>query len=485
MVIIQFKFNLFNFCSQSKLPIQSPYKNKIKYLIQLSMKLYLILGLLLFLSLTTSKESFDIDVFTNNSIPMFHIYNCDKDGASIVKRLASCSGAVADTRDPYLHPTLFVDSNYVKKNADKIVQYYQNLTNATKSPLPKAPLNFSTIVIGNPHRASLYAAEVLHAPLLPMQFIGWAQSLDTAAADGSCLRIAGSDFDNPSVWLWNKITEIQHFPQSYVNLIKNAENLVVVRSIDDPEFPEAYVGKYKGVYLHSSIKSNPAFLSSINQDLLETNISNETKLLHQWEWGLPDQTIIAVTKLWTDVLRKPLSKLTVIEGGTVPLFEGITKTWLAYLSKNLVKPRGISFNPYWTANPLYERYAGIVPLDFYNFRVTQDFAQNIVTSLRKNGTFKDAGPERIYAFMNTIEELPDVNCLKAFWDANNLTTSGWFSVGFDLYGIKSKNLNGDIVDAPYEKISKWMSNSTNLPYKNRKWIALTPNETIEAFKSAF
>ena len=127
----------------------------------------------------------------------------------------------------------------------------------------------------------------------------------------------------------------------------------------------------------------------------------------------------------------------------------------------------------------------LVPLDFYNFRVTQDFAQNIVTSLRKNGTFKDAGPERIYAFMNTIEELPDVNCLKAVLDANNLTTSGWFSVGFDLYGIKSKNLNGDIVDAPYEKIGKWMSNSTNLPYKNRKWIALTPNETIEAFKSAF
>ena len=84
---------------------------------------------------------------------------------------------------------------------------------------------------------------------------------------------------------------------------------------------------------------------------------------------MPDSSITAIKKYWVEILKKPAENLKIFDKGVLNLFRLIPILWLKYLEKNECKPRGISFNPYWTANPLYERIAGIVPFDYYNFGV--------------------------------------------------------------------------------------------------------------------
>lgn len=437
------------------------------------------------IEINTSKIPFDIKITqvktAQSNFPFLHISNCDKDGSITLKRIASCMGGISDTRDINLSQDNLITKTYFIEIADKFVNQYKKISqDKQNSTLQSIPLDFSTIVLGTPHRASLYIAETLHCPLLSMQYIGWAKDLDHAAETLTVTGIAGWDYDNNNLWLWLKITEVEHIPQSYRDLIENATNLIIVRSNSHPELPEKYLGKYKNIYLHSSLQHQAKFLDSINKNDIKPIDDEEFKTLKQWEWGLPDSSITAIKKYWVEILKKPAENLKIFDKGVLNLFRSIPILWLKYLEKNKCKPRGISFNPYWTANPLYERIAGIVPLDYYNFGVFIDFYQKIVDDLKKKNYLPNPKlgwqPPRVYAFMNLIETQVDLDRVKDFWTKNQLFDVGYFSVGLDIKDLKSKDLYDKNVSPPYQSIMNWISKTSNIPYNSKIFQSLTIEE---------
>jgi hypothetical protein len=55
-----------------------------------------------------------------------------------------------------------ISQHYVEECASKIVSLYKN-----------SKETFETVVLGSPHQASVYIAELMNAPFLPLQFIGF------------------------------------------------------------------------------------------------------------------------------------------------------------------------------------------------------------------------------------------------------------------------------------------------------------------------
>jgi hypothetical protein len=379
--------------------------------------------------------------------------NHDKDGAIVSARIASLTGKVACGRPLEFKPAILNHKDYFRDTADKFAGLYDNVTE-------KSLLRHNNIVLSSVHRAALYIAEVLHAPVLPLQILSFSKSLEECLSS-DLLSIAGADYDLKAIWQWNKITKVSDFPLSYIKMIEKAENVFVVRSTDNSD-DCPIVAKSGNVFFNSTIKSIYPDLWNGIKDRLDRNINNLPEL-KQWEWGLPDLTVEACRKLWSG-LGKDQKNFHVIEDSTVGLYKMIPHLWEKYLLKNNVRIKGLTFNSYWIAHPYYERYAGLIPISFYKFQTVKHIADNYLKKYPPENSYTD-----LCAFVNGSGSMHDVESFKEFLSEFNIAGKCWFSVGFDSRDSICIDAFGEKIPNPYQKISEWIEDA---PYRHKKWVPL-------------
>lgn len=118
--------------------------------------------------------------------------DCDKDGSIVAARLAGATGRISCGRPVEIRVHRHSDAQYFEDLAGVVVGHYRSLPST-------ALLNSRIVVLGSVHRAALYVAEALHAPLLPLQFLSFSQTLAEAQSAGM-LSIAGTDHDVDALW---------------------------------------------------------------------------------------------------------------------------------------------------------------------------------------------------------------------------------------------------------------------------------------------
>ena len=291
---------------------------------------------------------FDLTVSTQHGAPFYGLENCDKDGSLVAKRLASVNRGVSDTRRLGIKIDRQVDGAYLNDMAARVVGPYE--------VHGQGILDSPTLVLGSVHRPTLYVAECLHAPVLPLQFIGFAQ--------------AGSDGGANEIWLWNKIVDRAHLPPCYLRLIKHARQLVVVRST---YLNEGVLRRYRHLYVHSSLRCG--LLEEIGGEVDE--VDDATVGARQWERGLPDAAILMLKSLWREA-GKADEDLLIVEERASALYDLAARLWERYLLANNVVPRGISFNAYWVAHLYFERALGLIPVNYYSFKMHKKLVLELV-----------------------------------------------------------------------------------------------------------
>ena len=60
----------------------------------------------------------------------------------------------------------------------------------------------------------------------------------------------------------------------------------------------------------------------------------------QAEWGLPDETISMMRRVWCNELRRDPARFVVLEAETLALYGNIVPIWEQYLAKNNAPVRG-------------------------------------------------------------------------------------------------------------------------------------------------
>ena len=306
-------------------------------------------------------------------VPYYLPFGTGTDGSLVAARLAGASGGVSATRALALNVTRRADAAYAADVAAATVALYASIS----SPL----LDPSTVVVSSVHRAALYAAEALHAPLLPAQALAFAGTLGeacSAARGGASLVLTGSDYDFDGLWLWLKPAAAAGVPPAHLPLLARARELLLLRATD------ADAGDWLGgvpcagggaLAIHSSLRAlaaapgrpaTAALWAAVQPLLAPLNASGAAQL-HQWEWGLPNATVGAYAAAWA-ALGKPAGALTVLQGGVVEGYRAVPALWAAYLRANGVPaPRGVHVSGYWVAQPALERRDGVAPFPAYAF----------------------------------------------------------------------------------------------------------------------
>ena len=372
------------------------------------------------------------------------INNCDKDGTVVAKRLASCYYKTAPTRHIDINVNRETDELYFHDMAAKSVDYYSQVFHSKL-------IDYDRVIVASVHPAALYLAEVLHCPLLPAQFISFAKSW-SKAMNVSTTSIAGADYDSPFIWQWNKFDSMDSFPSSYLQMIKEASEIIVLRS-NDYNIDAPFIGKFNNLYVHCSIKrlnSHQNFWKEIEYNLSPLDIS---KFIGDWEWGLPDSTICAIKLIWKN-LGKSNDRFHIIEGTSVYLYEIIPKIWQAYLELNDIRINGFTLNSYFVSHPYYERMAGLIPFHFYNFQTMQPF---IVKYIKKHIMDLSFQQNFLLAFVNDSGSINNVKETIDFIKSLGLSDYFWFSVGFDCLGADDKNIWGEKILSPFEKVKSLMN----------------------------
>lgn len=391
-----------------------------------------------------------------------NIGNCDKDGAIVAARLASAMGGVSMTRPLEIKPDRYTDHSYFADIANALALYYRMIPD---SPL----LSTQTVVLCSIHPAALYIAEVLHAPLLPMQLLSFSQSLKQAQTSQT-LSIVGADHDAGFLWQWNKIDKVSQFPMGYVDMIRHADDLVLVRSTDAGDGCPIE-GRIGDIFVNNTLrKLNPALWRDI-KPFIEDRDSDYSKLRH-WEWGLPDDSVSAAKALWKS-LGKKNDNFHLIEAQTIDLFKHIPAIWEQYLAHNQAKTRGITLNEYWTAHPCYERYAGLVPIHYYSFAELRETARGY---LQKYGS-KQALPGSICAFTNNAGSRSNAKDVQTLLMELSIENNCWFSNGFDCPDAECVDIFGNKIPKPYEKVAEWINEA---PYRSNQWEPLDINCVSES-----
>ena len=208
----------------------------------------------------------DLKIYPPNdttNLTRFCMSNCDKDGSIVSARLASASGAISSSRPIKIEIDRQTDATYVEDIGNRLASYYIQIDNSKL-------LDFETLVLSSVHRAALYVAEALHAPILPLQILSFAKTWEQALESNKA-SIAGTDHATPYIWQWNKISEPEQLPEKYIEMMKRAEKIVLVRSTDSgTDCP--IEGRIGSIYINSTlnrighgqrffdeIKQHPAF----------------------------------------------------------------------------------------------------------------------------------------------------------------------------------------------------------------------------------
>jgi hypothetical protein len=305
-------------------------------------------------------------------VPFYEPSNTASDGSLVAARLAGASGGVSDTRALPITVTRFADATYAWDVATATAALYA----AAAGPLMAAN---GTVVVSSSHRSALFAAEALHAPLLPAQTLAFAGSFAQAcdaARGGDSLVLTGADYDWDGAWLWVKPAAAAGVPPPHVSLLAGARALLLLRATDSD--PGEYLGAVPcsgggALAIHSSLKAlagapgRPATAALWAQAEARLVPLNDSGALRQWEWGLPDATVEAYADAWA-ALGKPAGTLTVVEGGVVDLYGAVPRLWRAYLAANgVASPRGVTVSGFWVAQPALERLDGVLPFPAYAF----------------------------------------------------------------------------------------------------------------------
>lgn len=396
----------------------------------------------------------------SHNCTQLYISNCDKDGSIVSARIASSVEAVSSTRPIRIKVDRQIDSSYFKDMANRLASYYSFAGN-------NSLLNSDILVLSSVHRAALYVAEVLHAPLLPLQIISFAKSWEQAL-EAKTLSIAGSDFDAPYIWQWNKIGHISHFPQKYIDMMYKASKLVLVRTNDNS--PNCRIeGKFDKIYINSTLKENKYsqnFWLHVKNKLNNTDMDYSS--IRHWEWGLPDLTVDATKQMWLK-LGKSIKDFHIVEGSSVDLYRLITPIWEYYLVKNLIPVRGFTFNSYWIAHPYYERYAGLLPIHFYKFKMLEETAAHYIQKYKNIEIL----PNTVCAFTNNAGGPLDTNEIKNFLTNFTFNKKCWFSIGFDCPDAQCRDVFGNEIPKPFEKVCEWIQSA---PYRKNNFTPMTINE---------
>ena len=403
---------------------------------------------------------FDIKIKNN----LLMIDNCDKDGTLVAKRIASLSGLVAPTRNINIDLNRETDETFAQDMADKLASLYKN----SKS------VNKKIIIFSSVHRYALYLAEVLNAVVLPLQIISFAKSWEQAKKTQTT-SICGTDSDRLDlIWQWNKFTSPEHFPKSYVELMKNAEEIIIVRSTDRDDDPDncQIVGKYKNLYINTTLLSSKSGRRHFKkmQLCMDTRKKNFIHL-GQWEWSLPNDTINATKQIW-ESLGKDTNSLHTVKSSTINLYKRIIPLWEEYLKINNIPVRGFSFNPYFTCHPYYEKLAGLLPINYYKFEMVSKYAEIYI---RKYAKQIERTPRTITAFTNEFGSDAEIQDLQCFLEKFGMSDTAWLSNGSDCSGDKVEDFFGKRIPAPYLKVQEWIKDA---PYKRKKFIPMKAKDAL-------
>lgn len=436
-----------------------------------------------------------------------HPRNTDKDGAIVAARLASALGglgvpATSDSRDAILDPTRMVDATYVDEVAAFIVDdLYGGVGLAGSNPL----LDSDTLVLTSVHRHGLYVAEALHAPVLPLQFIAFADDwAQVEAASARATVIVGQDYDFDGLWLWNKLaagepgTMAAELPEAYVRAVAAAEHLVLVQPDDNWTYctdaacadavSDVYSGADAPVYLHTSITRSDVvntgtrlYAQARDVGLLAPAPDSAVENLKQWEWGVPDSTVDNVRALW-ESLGKPAEDLIVIRGGVVDLFEATPWLWQEYLAKNGLSAEGVHFLSYWAAFPALERCSAALPLPSYtwwtpDWHPLDDNARELLGEVCGAACDTSFGA-RTRVFVNTVGSSLDPDAHRTLLEDFGLGADDvWFGEGYNARGSTSwLGWEGEPVAFGWELVADALVDPSACPHADRAWDPLTPRE---------
>jgi len=407
---------------------------------------------------------FDLD-YKNDIIK---INNCDKDGSIVVKRLASIFGCVAPTRDIKININRETNKNYPQDMGNKLVEYY----NFQKG---KEIFKKDILILSSVHRFGLYLAEVLHGLILPLQIMAFANSWSTAETT-STMSICGTDYDKDCIWQWNKFTTVEDLPSKYLELIKNAESLIIVRSIDSvSDCP--IIGKYKNLHINSTLKNINHGNKYLEQILPELKYKEKKyEDIRQWEFGLPDESIKSIKHLWSS-LSKNTNDLHIIEDTTINLYKSIIPLWEKYLLSNGISIRGFTFNSYWTTHPYYEKLAGLLPINFYKFSTLSEFAKFYFEKYIQQ---IELSSETINVYTNQTGSQNDIDDLIRFLKEFKLEKTAWFSIGYDCMDKNNRctDIYGENIPKPFERIKCLLNKA---PYYSRKFYPLSMRDIKNLF----
>ena len=385
--------------------------------------------------------------------------DCDKDGVIVAARIASCVGAVSPNRPVRIRVDRPTDERIVEDIAAALAGSYGL---AAGSPL----LDRRTLVLSSVHPAALYVAEVLHAPLLPLQWLSFSETLEQAAAP--MRSIVGTDHDYDGLWSWHKPREASDLPAAYLQAMARAERLVVVRSTDSDE-DAPVVGRWGHAHVNRTLERlRPARWNALRDMLVPADPAVQ---LRQWEWCLPDDTVAAARAVWRQLGRDDRS-VHVVEASTTGLYRSIPRLWEAYLRWNRVAVRGVSINGYWTAHPAYERAAGLVPVHYYRFSAIADVARACLVAHAD----REATPERVCVFCNTVGHEGDPVEIQALLYELGLEERAWFSVGPDCSDAACFDVFGERVPRPFEAVGGWLMRA---PYLLHGWRPLDLGSVLQ------
>ena len=442
-----------------------------------------------------------------------HPINTDKDGGIVAARVASALAglgqpAVSDARRATLDPTRLSDAAYVDEVTAFIVDDLYGGVARVGEP-EQALLTGDTLVLTSVHRYGLYVAEALHAPVLPLQLISFADSWEqVVAASERATLIVGQDYDYDGLWLWNKLAAgspgsadplAASLPPAYLDAISDAERLVIVQPDDNWAYctddycadvvNEVYTGGDSPIYLHTSLSrsgaSNPGttlYDEAVAGGLIEAAPDVAVADLKQWEWGVSDTAVANLRAIWAG-RGKPVENLTVIRGGVVEMYAWTPALWRAYLEKNAVQPRGFHFSSYWAANTQLERCGAVLPLPSYSYwqeswHPLDDNARALLADTCGEGC-PASYAENTRAFVNSIGSAGDPDGVRAVMSDLGLTPAAgaWFGVGINSEGAAGwTGWEGEAVAAGWEQAAAAIQDPAQCPYAAKRWEPLSIEE---------
>ena len=445
---------------------------------------------------------------TVNGARFVHPVNTDKDGAIVAARVASALGgrgipATSDARAAALTPTRMSDATYADEVATFVVDdLYGRLAGAGRPD--QGLLTTDTLVLTSVHRYGLYVAEALHARVLPLQVLSFAERWDQVeAAATRATVIVGQDYDYGGLWLWSKLaagapgTGAATLPPAYLAALAEAEEVVIVQPDDNwttctdaycwDVVAQTYDGGEAPIYLHTSLTRSTAantgtarYAEAVAAGLVSPAPDADVANLKQWEWGVPDSTVQNVRAAWA-ALGKPPEKLRVIRGGVVDMFAWTPRLWEAYLARNGVAPRGAHFSSYWVAPTQLERAGAVLPFPSYSYwqeawHPLDDNARAVLDAACGGAPCAPAWAAESRAFVNAIGSAGDPDGVRAVMSDYGLTAENgaWFGVGINAEGAGGwTGWNGEPVATAWEQVATDVQDPDRAPYADRAWTPLT------------